>query len=371
MRNHLVLAGASILGFLVGCGSSASGPLADLDDPTTVDEERSELGTTTVHGVLAEPSVALDNARAIAISGNETRFWTFLNRRGEFTLQLPAGESYRIVFANQLPDGGQVKFGHLNVAKGNGHSEWFGANQTGTVELGNIALARSASNESSFSSEPPPPNDSAPWNGPTSPANDEWKAPPGEGDWACHRDDSVARTPNQPPAQEPGHWNESSGTDTRCNVCNAGANKPLFPSIPPGESWNDRHEGNREPGSWNDDKTCASNGHIGRNPDAPPAPAGEGGWTTGPGGWSNAPDEPGNGGWTPEGSNGGWGGWPPSGPQVPSEPTRPPEGNGSWTGGGWMGGQPGGNEAGARCSSANDCSSAFSCIAGMCQTRPR
>ena len=332
-------------------------------------EQRARI--TTVHGVLAEPSLVLDNARAIAITGNEVRYWTFLNRNGEFTLQLPVGESYRIVFANQLAAGGQVKFGHLSVDASAGKSEWLGANQPGVVELGNIALdPKEAKNDPT----------SEGWNRPderdSKDPNGGWTAPPGEGDWACHKDDSVARDRENESgnwgekrdgddANEAGGWN-GSGTDTRCNVCNAGANKPLFPSKEPGGSWGDRDETHRKPNApWDDDKTCSSGGHVGNAPDAEGKPGSEGdGWTSGPGGWTS-------------GQDGNQGGWNPGMPSSPNGPTRPPESEGGqWTSGadssgGWMGGQSGGNGAGVRCASALECAANLSCIAGMCQAKPR
>jgi hypothetical protein len=127
---------------LVACGSedgtSSAPPVSPTTQPSAPTGSTAQA-LTTVRGTFAEQSLALDNARAIAFGDDGSVYWTYLGAGGDFTLQLPVGCAYRIVFANELEGGGQVKIAHLTFETSVGVSEWFGANQAGDVELGGVS----------------------------------------------------------------------------------------------------------------------------------------------------------------------------------------------------------------------------------------
>jgi hypothetical protein len=123
MINRTRFACIASLFALVACGSSSSSE-----------------GTLTVRGTLGS-SAMLDNARAVAIGSNGTRHWAYLDRDGDFTLELPVGTSYRLLVANQLETGYQKTIGHVMITTTDGRSEWIGANETGTINLGKLRTA--------------------------------------------------------------------------------------------------------------------------------------------------------------------------------------------------------------------------------------
>lgn len=165
MRTSLALSFASvvILAFASGCGHDASDeqPAPGADDvaanngstpadPATPGAKSGDAkttggaGVTVVRGKLAESTIALDNTRALAIAEDQTTYWSFLDHDGEFTLEVPVGASYRIVFVNQLVGGGQVKIGHVSFESGSGSSQWFGASSAGELDLGKVSATTEA-----------------------------------------------------------------------------------------------------------------------------------------------------------------------------------------------------------------------------------
>src|SRR5207253_3186139 len=92
-----------------------------------------------VHGVLPPAVRALDNARAIAVGADGRTFAAYLDPKGGFTLSLPVGHAYRIVFANSRADGSEVVLGHMIVNTSHGKEEFFGARAGSRVELGAVA----------------------------------------------------------------------------------------------------------------------------------------------------------------------------------------------------------------------------------------
>jgi hypothetical protein len=125
MINRTRFACIASLFALVACGSSSSSE-----------------GTLTVRGTLGS-SATVDNARAVAIGSDGKRHWAYLDRDGDFTLELPVGTSYRLLIANQLESGYQKTIGHLMIKTSDGRSEWIGANETGTINLGKLRTASS------------------------------------------------------------------------------------------------------------------------------------------------------------------------------------------------------------------------------------
>lgn len=99
-------------------------------------------GELAVQGSVSS-AVQIDNARAVAIGSDGRQFWAYIDRDRDFTLRLPVGQSYRIIIANQLEGGGQVKVGHLVLRGIDGKTEWLGANEPGTVDLGRLRPVKS------------------------------------------------------------------------------------------------------------------------------------------------------------------------------------------------------------------------------------
>jgi hypothetical protein len=114
---------------LFGCGGSAGSP----------------SGTLTVHGTLPPTTKALDNARAVAMGADGHTFAAYLTRTGGFTLNLPVGHAYMIVFANSRLDGSESVIGHLVFHTSNGAESFLGARAPGQIELGRISLAQGGS----------------------------------------------------------------------------------------------------------------------------------------------------------------------------------------------------------------------------------
>jgi hypothetical protein len=94
--------------------------------------------TMTLRGSLSSTTRPMDNTRAVAIADTGKRYWAYLSVRGTFTLKVPTGHAYRVVLANQLPGGGQVKIGHVTIAGANGPSTWISARLPGVVDLGKL-----------------------------------------------------------------------------------------------------------------------------------------------------------------------------------------------------------------------------------------
>lgn len=133
MKALSVLGGVVLAAMAVACGASAGDESAS-----------STSGAMTVHGSVSS-RLSLDNARAVAIGSDGRTFWAYLDQDREFTLELPVGQSYRVIVANQRPGGGQQTVGHLVLAGGSGRTEWLGANSAIDVDLGTLRVAGGSS----------------------------------------------------------------------------------------------------------------------------------------------------------------------------------------------------------------------------------
>jgi hypothetical protein len=102
------------------------------------------LGTLTVHGTLPPTTRALDNARAVALGADGRTYAAYLDRTGQFTLDLPVGHAYLIAFANSRLDGSEAVIGHLVVHTSNGARNFLGARAPGQIELGVVSPALGA-----------------------------------------------------------------------------------------------------------------------------------------------------------------------------------------------------------------------------------
>lgn len=231
MRTNLVLLCAAAAALLVGCSGESDAKDSGSSEPAVfgkqTDGTKATDGTTgktgqaltIVHGTWGEASVGLDNARVVAIADDHTTFWAYLDAKGGFTLELPVGVSYRIIFANQLDGGGQVKIGSLVFKSEAGFSEWFGANVSGTVDLGLVTTSESGSTEISGSAH----LDSTP-----------------DDSCTCKKDDGSAKK------------NPSSGDGV--NVCLIWPTVPVFPSVVIDGKFADSKE--HTPTNYDDDQTC-------------------------------------------------------------------------------------------------------------------
>jgi hypothetical protein len=105
----------------------------------------STSGTLTVHGTLPPTTKALDNARAVALGADGHTYAAYLNRAGQFTLNLPVGHAYLIAFTNSRLDGREAVIGHLVLHTSSGARSFLGARAPGHIELGAISPVRGAS----------------------------------------------------------------------------------------------------------------------------------------------------------------------------------------------------------------------------------
>lgn len=96
--------------------------------------ESTASSSARVEGTVVQRS--LDNARAIAITPDGHRTWSYLDVRGHFALELPTGQSYRLLIANTLPDGSLRAIGHLSIHSSAGVGRWLDVQRGGTLDLG-------------------------------------------------------------------------------------------------------------------------------------------------------------------------------------------------------------------------------------------
>lgn len=133
MKALTMFSGVVLAAMAVACGESAES------------ESTSRVsGSMTVHGTVST-RLSIDNARAVAIGSDGRTFWAYLDQDREFTLDLPVGQSYRVIVANQRANGGQQTIGHLMLSGGSGRTEWIGANKAINVDLGLLRLAGTTS----------------------------------------------------------------------------------------------------------------------------------------------------------------------------------------------------------------------------------
>lgn len=109
---------------------------AGSSEPTTASSK------ARIEGTVVQRS--LDNARAIAITPDGRRTWSYLDVRGHFTLELPAGRAYRLMIANTLPDGSFRAIGHLVIHASNGVGRWLDL-RSGALDLGALSTKGASS----------------------------------------------------------------------------------------------------------------------------------------------------------------------------------------------------------------------------------
>lgn len=108
MKTSRTLLAAALLFAAVGCGTG-----------TKVEGPGIEKAGYALTGYVPDNTLELDNARAIAIRDNGETYRAFLDRRGNFELELPKG-TYRIVIGNARSADEIAALGRLVVSG----SEW-------------------------------------------------------------------------------------------------------------------------------------------------------------------------------------------------------------------------------------------------------
>jgi hypothetical protein len=364
MRKYLVWASAAALSAIVGCGQSSSG-----DD--------GKGGLTTFRGTVTSTSVDRDNARAIAVADDNTMYWSYLDNRGDFTLKLPVGQSYRIIFANQLEDGGQTKIGHLAISTSSGVSEWIGANEPGIINLGKVAVVKDAaggglSPQCAYCSGG---GGAGGWGEGDDDDDDDGDDDADEDrehedDHECTKDDSKTgkgggeTKPKPAPVPGAGGGDDDDDDDDddadkggkggdgkACDVCKKHADDELKPSKNPGDKCadKDKDKESHKAKSKDDDKPCKKGKAGGGDDDGDDKDDKDDEGDDDDGGKGGA--EGGKGGGTGGGGGAGTGG-----------------GEGGKGGkGGKAGGQSGGGGAGTGCKVSSACSSDCSCVATKCE----
>jgi hypothetical protein len=120
-----VLGASALVCLAIGCGGG--------------DKTGTASDALTVHGTVPRSTLVTDNAKAIAVSASGHVYTAYLDRQGDFTLNLPAGHAYRVLIANTLPSGRHSVVGRLTLAnRTTGTSAWLGARSAGNIDLGNL-----------------------------------------------------------------------------------------------------------------------------------------------------------------------------------------------------------------------------------------
>lgn len=217
---------------------------------------RNREATMTVQGTLSTKSVRADNARAVAVGDNGKTYWAYLDRHGDFSLELPIGQSYRILLANQLPGGGQQKIGHVVVRGAGGPTEWLGANDAVKVNLGKLKPAATSTSSGSLR---PQCGACGGGEGDESEADDEEDSDHDD-DFECH-DEDADRDRTKCDTCSGGEEDDADDDEhMKCDVCSGGEDKPLEPSKQPGDECEDKNKDKH--GDWStkedrdDDKPC-------------------------------------------------------------------------------------------------------------------
>jgi hypothetical protein len=240
MKNvMLMLGGAALVLTAAGCS-----------------EGRKE-GTLTVQGTLSARTRATDNTRAVAIADDGSQTWAYLDTHGDFSLDVPVGRSYRIVLANQLSGGGQRKIGHVVLGTANAPSEWLGANEPGTVDLGRLRLATTAS-----TSGMKPLCGGCGGGGDDDDHDDDRDDEADEksnhdDDHECRRDEGPRKPRACDDCDDDDDDDRRARADDECDVCSDDDDKALKPSKEPGEKCEDRDKDKHSKKTdRDDDKRC-------------------------------------------------------------------------------------------------------------------
>jgi hypothetical protein len=252
MNRVVLMFGALIVGAgLVGCGDN-SAPDAK--------------GTLVVQGSVSS-GLSIDNGRVVAIGTNGRTFWSYLDKHGDFTLKLPVGQSYRILVANQRVSGGQQVLGRLMVPSKGSKTQWLGANEPGTVNLGTLRPTSLTSGVQPKCSGCSAGGDGGASAGDGESADDNGSAQGSdhENDSADHDDDNECHEKGEHGSDDGDNETDddeggSAGDDT--DVCSSGSTTDLEPSQSPDASKcedKDSHEGE----DYEENKACGGDNGSG------------------------------------------------------------------------------------------------------------
>lgn len=241
VRTLVMVSGALFVVGLAACGS---------------DKNTSEGQTMTVQGTVSQ-GIAIDNGRAVAVGSDGRVFWSYLDADRDFTLKLPVGQSYRVLIANQLANGGQKKVGYLLLKDG---SQWIGANGAITVDLGRLKISTTTTNAGAVKAQCASCSSGADKDDDQGEDADDDRGKNHDDDSACHRGKSGGD-----------HDDDDGDDENDCNVCKDGNPTPLTPSKPPGSECDDKDDhggstsgtdgGAPKNGDDNDDdKPCSKKG---------------------------------------------------------------------------------------------------------------
>jgi hypothetical protein len=190
-RNIVKLSLVTALAAAAGCGDSGSwtqGPLF-------------------VQGTVSS-TLSVENGRAVAMGEDGTTIWAPLDAERDFTLLLAVGHSYEIFLTSGLPDGSEMKVGHLVLPAASGATTWLGANEQGTVDLGVLHPESSGAVTVDWGTEGNHTNDPHCHQG----------SPPGGGMCSGSNDWALQPT-NDPGSRCADHWGHGGGGHGNCQPC--------------------------------------------------------------------------------------------------------------------------------------------------------
>ncbi len=237
-------------------------------------DEKKPDGRMTVQGSVAQ-SIAVDNARAIAIGRDGRTFWTYLDAHRDFTLKLPVGQSYRILIANQLASGGQKTVARVVLDGADGKTVWVGANDAVTVDFGRLRVVSNTrtglttrcaacDGDGADDDDDEDDDDDAEADGADSSDHSD--------DNACREDGKDGAEPGGDGDSEEDDDGEERGEDEDCHVCTSGKPKEVQPSTKPGSECAERDsDKTASKTKYDDEKPCTEPaGGESSNDDAAP-----------------------------------------------------------------------------------------------------
>jgi len=329
MKALTMFSGVVLAAMAVACGESAEA------------ESTSRVsGSMTVHGTVST-RLSIDNARAVAIGSDGRTFWAYLDQDREFTLDLPVGQSYRVIVANQRANGGQQTIGHLTLNGGSGRTEWIGANKAINVDLGLLRLAGTTSSTgvkpSCACSDDDYDDAKGGKHDDDYPTKDS-SSSKGSGSGKDTGSKGSADDGSKGSADDADEGGKGSADPDDCNVCtDKSADKELEPSKKPSgcEDKDAEKHADKDDSDYGDKKPCSSDSADSK------------------GGSDSDAD-----------SKGG------ADSDAPSKDGSSDTGKGSDTGSTSKDSSSGGSKsAGSKCNASTECTSTCSCVASTCSTK--
>ena len=332
MKALTMFSGVVLAAMAVACGESAEA------------ESTSRVsGSMTVHGTVST-RLSIDNARAVAIGSDGRTFWAYLDQDREFTLDLPVGQSYRVIVANQRANGGQQTIGHMMLSGSNGRTEWIGANKAINVDLGLLRLAGTTASTGVKPSCACSDDDYDDAKG--GKHDDDYPTKDGSGGKGTGSKDTGSKGSaddgygDKGSAEDADESDKGSADPDDCNVCtDKSADKELEPSKKPSgcEDKDAEKHADKDDSDYGDKKPCSDSGAGGKD-------------TGSKGGTDSDADS--KGGSDSSGKDTG----------TSTKDTSSDSGKGS-------GDASGGKSAGSKCNASTECTSSCSCVASTCSTK--